>query len=69
MSIIEALHTPNIVLLPIGDRLTMGPDGAALATKRIFHSAQYVIAMHFATFPELTGTFEKFKELSLGATA
>ena len=62
MGIIEELNHPNILLVPIGDRFTMGPDGAALACSRFFPSAKYVMPMHYGTFPLLTGTFEKFKE-------
>jgi L-ascorbate metabolism protein UlaG (beta-lactamase superfamily) len=38
----------------------MGPDGAALACRKFFKSAKYIIPMHYGTFPMLTGTFEEF---------
>lgn len=60
MELIEELNHPNILMIPIGDRFTMGPEGAALACSRFFTSAQYIIPMHFDTFPLLTGTFEAF---------
>ena len=47
-------------MIPIGDRFTMGPEGAALACKKFFKSARYIIPMHYGTFPMLTGTFEDF---------
>ena len=62
MGIIAELRNPNILLLPIGDRFTMGPDGAALACSRFFPSAKYIMPMHYGTFPLLTGTMEKFRE-------
>ena len=60
MELIEELTHPNILMIPIGDRFTMGPEGAALACSRFFTSAQYIIPMHFGTFPLLTGTYEAF---------
>jgi L-ascorbate metabolism protein UlaG (beta-lactamase superfamily) len=60
MELIEELYHPNFLLIPIGDRFTMGPEGAALACKKFFKSARYIIPMHYGTFPMLTGTFEDF---------
>ena len=62
MSLIEETFHPNILLLPIGDRFTMGPEGAALSVTKFFKSAKYIVPMHFDTFPLLTGTYEEFKE-------
>ena len=31
MELIEEMYQPQILMLPIGDRFTMGPEGAALA--------------------------------------
>ena len=61
MELIEELFKPNVLLIPIGDRFTMGPKEAALAVKRFFKSAQYIFPMHYGTFPLLTGTPEAFK--------
>lgn len=61
MQIIKELRNPNILLLPIGDRFTMGPEGAALAVDRFFKEAKWIVPMHYGTFPLLTGTFEQFK--------
>jgi len=61
MELIEQLWKPNILLLPIGDRFTMGPDGAALACSKFFPSAKWIVPMHYDTFPLLTGTFDAFK--------
>ena len=61
MELIEELNKPNILMIPIGDRFTMGPEGAALACQKFFHSAKLIIPMHYGTFPLLTGTFEAFQ--------
>jgi L-ascorbate metabolism protein UlaG (beta-lactamase superfamily) len=60
MQIIEDLHHPNFLMIPIGDRFTMGPEGAAFACKKFFKSARYIIPMHYGTFPMLSGTYEGF---------
>jgi L-ascorbate metabolism protein UlaG (beta-lactamase superfamily) len=54
MSIIHDLYKPDIAMLPIGDHFTMGPREAAYACGLL--KAKTVIPMHFATFPQLTGT-------------
>jgi L-ascorbate metabolism protein UlaG (beta-lactamase superfamily) len=54
MAIIRELYAPDIAMLPIGDRFTMGPREAAYACNLL--KAKTVIPMHFATFPVLTGT-------------
>jgi len=61
MALIEELHRPDIVIVPIGDRYTMGPATAALAVRRFFPRAKAVIPCHYRTFPPLTGTIEEFK--------
>lgn len=62
MELIEELNHPNILLIPIGDRFTMGSEGAAVTVDKFFKSTQLIFPMHFGTFPLLTGTFEGFKE-------
>ena len=61
MQLIEELYQPNILMIPIGDRFTMGPEGASVACNKFFHSAKHIVPMHFGTFPLLTGTYEDFK--------
>jgi L-ascorbate metabolism protein UlaG (beta-lactamase superfamily) len=58
MSLIEELYKPDVALLPIGDRFTMGPVEAARAATLI--GAKVNIPIHFGTFPLLTGTAEEF---------
>src|SRR5579863_4656738 len=56
MKLISELYKPELAMLPIGDRFTMGPREAAYAIR--FLGVKHVIPMHYATFPELTGTVE-----------
>jgi L-ascorbate metabolism protein UlaG (beta-lactamase superfamily) len=58
MAIIHDLYQPDIAMLPIGDRFTMGPKEATYACRLLKPKA--VIPMHFGTFPMLTGTPQEF---------
>jgi L-ascorbate metabolism protein UlaG (beta-lactamase superfamily) len=49
-------------MLPIGDFYTMGPREAALAIRLL--GVRHVIPMHFGTFPALTGTPDRLRELT-----
>jgi L-ascorbate metabolism protein UlaG (beta-lactamase superfamily) len=49
MALIEELHHPQIGLVPVGDRFTMGGRSAALAVKRFFHF-ETVVPCHYGTF-------------------
>lgn len=66
MALIDAMFKPEIVIIPIGDRFTMGPDAAAWAVKKFLKHAKVVIPCHWGTFGLLTGTPEQFKK-ALGA--
>lgn len=68
MALIEELHKPDIVIVPIGDRFTMGPSTAALAMRRFFPKSKAVIPCHFRTFGALSGTIEEFRR-ELGPVA
>jgi L-ascorbate metabolism protein UlaG (beta-lactamase superfamily) len=61
MKIIGDLYAPQLALLPIGDRFTMGPREAALAVRLL--NVQHVVPMHYGTFPVLTGRPETLREL------
>lgn len=52
MALINELHAPEIGIVPIGDRFTMGGERAALACRRYFDFAK-VVPCHYATFPIL----------------
>jgi len=54
MALIAELYRPDIALLPIGDRFTMGPREAALACELL--GVRRVVPMHYGTWPVLTGT-------------
>ncbi|MFO7838434.1 MAG: metal-dependent hydrolase [Desulfosalsimonadaceae bacterium] len=58
--IIAERHKPDILFVPIGDRFTMGPDEAAIATKWV--NPEIVIPMHFATLPFLVQDPQGFSE-------
>ena len=61
MKLIGALYHPKVAMLPIGSHFTMDPVQASHAVK--FINPEIAIPMHYGTFPVLTGTLEKFKEL------
>ncbi len=62
MMIILELYEPELILLPIGDLFTMSPKEAAYACRLM--NAKKVLAMHYATFPLLTGTPQELRELT-----
>lgn len=59
MQLIEDLHGPEIGIVPIGDFFTMGGAVAALACRR-YLKLKTAIPCHYATFPVLDQTPEKF---------
>jgi L-ascorbate metabolism protein UlaG (beta-lactamase superfamily) len=62
MKIIGDLYKPDIALLPIGDFYTMDPLQGAYAIRLL--GVKTVVPMHYATFPVLTGTPDKLRELT-----
>jgi L-ascorbate metabolism protein UlaG (beta-lactamase superfamily) len=50
MALIQERYRPDILLVPVGDRFTMGADGAAFAVKRFF-KPKAVIPCHYGSFP------------------
>ena len=61
MRLIGELYQPQIAFLPIGDLYTMGPLQAAKACELL--GVKQVVPMHYGTFPALTGTPAKLREL------
>jgi L-ascorbate metabolism protein UlaG (beta-lactamase superfamily) len=59
MALINELHQPDIGIVPIGDRFTMGGAVAALACQRFFNF-KTAIPCHYGTFPIIDQTSEKF---------
>jgi L-ascorbate metabolism protein UlaG (beta-lactamase superfamily) len=60
MRLIGELYKPDLAMLPIGDRFTMGPREAAYAIRLL--GVKHVVPMHYATFPFLTGTAEALRQ-------
>lgn len=62
MQLIGELYDPDLALLPIGDRLTMGPLEAAHACRLL--GVDHVVPMHYSSdvMPIFTGTPEKLRE-------
>ena len=61
MRLIGEMYRPQIAFLPIGDLYTMGPEQAAKACELL--GVKQVVPMHYGTFPALTGTPAKLREL------
>jgi L-ascorbate metabolism protein UlaG (beta-lactamase superfamily) len=61
MRLIAEMYKPSIGFLPIGDLYTMGPEQAAKACELL--GISHVVPMHYGTFPALTGTPAKLREL------
>ena len=64
MRLIRRLHAPELAMLPIGDLYTMDPREAAVACE--FLQPKKVLPLHWGTFPPLTGTPGKLRELARG---
>lgn len=62
MSLIADLYKPNIAILPIGGRYTMGPMEAAHALRLL--KVSHVIPYHYGTFESLTGTPEDLRQFA-----
>ncbi|MGH9675731.1 MAG: metal-dependent hydrolase [Candidatus Acidiferrum sp.] len=60
MKLIGELYEPDVAILPIGDRFTMGPREAAYAIRLL--GVKHVVPMHYATFPFLTGTADALRQ-------
>jgi L-ascorbate metabolism protein UlaG (beta-lactamase superfamily) len=49
MALINELYAPDVAMVPMGDRFTMGPKSAALAVKRFF-KLKSVFPCHYGSF-------------------
>lgn len=58
LKLIGDTYRPDIALLPIGDRFTMGPKEAATAASWV--RCKLAIPIHYKTFELLTGTYAEF---------
>lgn len=61
MKLIAELYKPNVAILPIGGLFTMDPREAAYAAKMI--KPDFIVGMHYGTFPVLTGTPAELRKL------
>jgi L-ascorbate metabolism protein UlaG (beta-lactamase superfamily) len=61
MRLIAEMYRPEIAFLPIGGHYTMDPEGAAVACRLL--GVRQVVPMHYGTFPLLSGTPDRLKEL------
>jgi len=62
MALIRRIYQPNVAVLPIGDHFTMGPEEAAVALELL--GVRRCVPCHYGTFPILTGTPERLRELA-----
>ena len=58
MELIGEIYQPDIAMLPIGDRFTMGPEMAAAAAEMI--GAPTAIPMHYNTWPAIEVDVARF---------
>jgi len=67
MQLIRDLYRPDVALLPVGGRFTMGPDEAMIAAR--YTGARLVVPMHYDTFPAICQNLENFKQAIERTTA
>lgn len=59
MALVNELHKPEIGIVPIGDRFTMGGAVAALACRRYF-DFRTIVPCHYGSFPIIDQTADTF---------
>ncbi|KMO11277.1 metal-dependent hydrolase [Methylobacterium platani] len=59
MALIQEIYRPDVLMVPIGDRFTMGAETAALAVKRFFRP-KAVIPCHYGSFPIVDPSADRF---------
>jgi L-ascorbate metabolism protein UlaG (beta-lactamase superfamily) len=59
MALINEIHRPQVGIVPIGDRFTMGAHTAALACRRFF-DFRAILPCHYGTFPIIDQTADAF---------
>jgi L-ascorbate metabolism protein UlaG (beta-lactamase superfamily) len=67
MALIDEIHKPDLVMIPIGDRFTMGAKTAALAARR-FLTAKTVVPCHYGSFGIIAATADDFVTAMDGAS-
>ncbi len=66
MKLIAEMYKPDVALIPIGDRYTMGIKEAVKAVE--FINPSYVIPMHYGTWPPIEVKPEEFMKAVEGMT-
>jgi L-ascorbate metabolism protein UlaG (beta-lactamase superfamily) len=61
LALIQRLYRPQVGLVCIGDRFTMGPETAAIACNE-FLDLELIVPIHWGTFGLLSGEPEDFKQ-------
>ncbi len=59
MALIHEIYKPDVALLPVGDRFTMGPELATKAAELI--KPKIAVPVHHSTWPLLTSDLSAFK--------
>ncbi|MFH6784428.1 MULTISPECIES: metal-dependent hydrolase [Methylobacterium] len=59
MALIQEIYRPDVLMVPVGDRFTMGAETAALAVKRFF-KPKAVIPCHYGSFPIVDPDADRF---------
>ncbi len=59
MALIAEIHRPQVAMVPIGDRFTMGPETAALAVSRFF-KLKAAIPCHYGSFGLVLPNADRF---------
>ncbi|TDR94438.1 metal-dependent hydrolase [Enterovirga rhinocerotis] len=59
MALLQERFSPDVVIVPVGDRFTMGAEGAAFAVRRFF-KPKAVIPCHFGSFPIIAPNADAF---------
>ena len=59
MKLIKELYAPDVLILPIGDRFTMGPEHGSIAAEWI--GAEVTIPCHHGTWPLIEVDATEFK--------
>jgi L-ascorbate metabolism protein UlaG (beta-lactamase superfamily) len=67
MALIQERYAPQVGLVPVGDRFTMGGEGAAFACKRYF-KLDTAIPCHYGSFPIIDPDAHKFVAAMKGAS-
>lgn len=65
MKLVHELHRPQVAMVPIGDRFTMGGAVAALTCRRFFEF-ETIIPCHYGSFPIIDQTPERFLDAMEG---